>query len=134
MLIEVWHIINRDKGVRFVFEFFGNHLELHKHLAPSGAIGLDNPHGASRRVAFNLMGVLQQHRGLPKPVGRIKNHDAGLSALGEKLIHQAFASHHIASAQRHQLEVVYTAQIVYHARSSTRPYGHCNRKTIQAAL
>ena len=53
MLIEVWHIINRDKGVRFVFEFFGNHLELHKHLAPSGAIGLDNPHGASRRVAFN---------------------------------------------------------------------------------
>ena len=120
MLIEVWHIINRDKGVRFVFEFFGNHLELHKHLAPNGAIGLDNPHGASRRVAFNLMGVLQQHRGLPKPV--------------DKPIHQAFASHHIASAQRHQLEVVYTAQIVYHARSSTRPYGHCSRKTIQAAL
>jgi len=98
VLIEVWHIINRDKGVRFVFEFFGNHLELHKHLAPNGAIGLDNPHGASRRVAFNLMGVLKQHRGLPKPVGRIKNHDAGLSALGDKLIHQAFASHHIASA------------------------------------
>ena len=49
VLIEVWHIIDRDKRVRFVFEFFGDHLELHKHLAPSGAIGLDNPHGASRR-------------------------------------------------------------------------------------
>ena len=54
--------------------------------------------------------------------------------IDKKVRHQAFASHHIATAQRHQLEVVHTAQIVYHARSSTRPYGHCNRKTIQAAL
>ena len=120
--------------MRFVFEFFGNHLELHKHLAPNGPIRLDNPHGASRRIAFNLLGVLQQHRGFPKAVGRVENHDAGFSTLGDKLIQQTFASHHIASAQRHQFEVVYTIQIVYHARSSTRPYGHRNRKTIQAAL
>ena len=39
-----------------------------------------------------------------------------------------------AQTGRPALEVVYTAQIVYHARSSTRPYGHCSRKTIQAAL
>ena len=120
--------------MRLVFELFGNHLELHKHLAPNGSIRLDNPHGASRRIAFNLLGVLQQHRGFPKAVGRVENHDAGFSTLGDKLIQQTLASHHIASAKRHQFEVVYTIQIVYHARSSTRPYGHRNRKTIQAAL
>lgn len=86
MLIEIWHIINRDKGMRLVFELFGYHLELHKHLAPNGSIRLDNPHRASRRVAFYLLGVLQQHRGFPKTIGRVENHDAGLSALGDKLI------------------------------------------------
>ena len=47
--------------MRLVFELFGNHLELHKHLTPNGSIRLDNPHGTSRRIAFNLLGVLQQH-------------------------------------------------------------------------
>ena len=49
---------------------------------------------------------------------------------GLRLVHQAIAPHHIAAARRHQLEVVRIAQIVYHACSSTRPYGHRSCRTI----
>ncbi len=100
-LAEVRHVIDCNQGLRFILKLLGNDLELHKHLAPNGAVGLDNPHGTSRRVAFDLLGILQQHRGFPKAIGRVEDYDSSLSALGDKFVHQAIAPHHIATAQRH---------------------------------
>ena len=127
-LAEIRHVIDCNQGVRLVLKLIGNDLELHKHLAPNSTVCLDDPHGTSRRIAFNLLGILQQHRGFPKAIRRVEDYDAGLSALGDKFVHQAIAPHRITTAQRHKLEVVRIAQIVNHARSSTRPHGHRNAR------
>ena len=127
-LAEIRHVIDCNQGVRLVLKLIGNDLELHKHLAPNSTVCLDDPHGTSRRIAFNLLSILQQHRGFPKAIRRVEDYDAGLSALGDKFVHQAIAPHRITTAQRHKLEVVRIAQIVNHARSSTRPHGHRNAR------
>ena len=130
MLLEIGHVVDRNERMRFVLKLIGDNLELHKELASNRAVGLDNPNRPSRGVRFNLLHVLQQHRRLTKPIGRVEQNNSRLAPFNDELVHQAIAPHHIAAARRHQLEVVSIAQIVYHACSSTRPYGHRSCRTI----
>ena len=120
--------------MRPILELLCNHLELHEHLAANGPVGLDNAHRPSRVITFDLADILHQHRGLTKSIGCIDEHDPGLAALDNQLIHQPIAANHIAPAHRHYFEVARITQILYHARSSTRPHGYRNRTTTPATL
>ena len=73
--------------MRFVLKLIGDNLELHKELASNRTVGLDNPSRPSRGIRFNLLHVLQQHRRLTKPVGRVEQNNSCLAPFNDELVH-----------------------------------------------